>query len=464
MSTAATNTNYPIQWSEGMLLSPQHFQQNDQYWEKFIHTKIHMVNPYGWGISHVKIDESELAAGTLSVVELDALMPDGLVINYRAKSSDVALRLPLKGLVSLEDGKGSLMAHVVVPIRAEAAASSTSSIQRFDSVSGGYASDENTGEGRVLINRLRPKISLSVEKPHPKYVSIPLCVIEVATDGAYRLGNYVPPLLQLSALNEMKDLCLQSKLRQVLVKIRKKANQLSGANSEKEDMLGAIISDQHAHIIRHMVSSLPALEIICSSGVTHPFDVYQALAQLIGQICSISQSSPVPPLLPAYRHDDIATGFIRALNIVDQIVNNISLSYSSVNFSEQEDGTFSISVDKTWLNHDIFIEVIFRRGQGRDEVLQWVEKSRVGSSSVLKFLMERRLQGALLENIKRHEKLGLTEKPNSLLFAVKNTVIETKDQKCHVIKPGQKLYIKGIAGTGAPLAIVLHVSNESPAS
>ncbi len=459
MANATTEMSYPIQWSEGMLLSPQHFQQNDVYWEQQMHAKTSMTQPYSWGISHVAIDETKLLDGTLSILELDALLPDGLVVRYRASEQDLPLVFSIKKTLKTV-GKTSLTVQLMVPRRSEGAASNTSPVQRFDSVAGGMVVDENTGEGEIPINRLRPRIHLSADEPLPKYASMPLFVVKQGSEGGYQLGNYVPPMLKLAAMNQVDELCLQKKLSKLLSKIRKKAIQLSGVNAGQEDLPGLLVSEQHAAIIRHMVACLPELEVSCASGEAHPFDVYKSLAAMIGQISAINQRDIVPPLLPDYSHDDLYRAFYDALNEVYKIVNEISLAYSSVNFSEQEDGTFSIPMDKNWLSRELFIELVFKSGQSKEQVKKWMKQARVGSSSVLKLLGERRLPGASLAQVQSSEKLGLKEKSNTLLYSLENAVLETRDKKVPVIKPGQKLYVKGEEGTGAPMAIILHIATD----
>src|SRR5271169_1736785 len=73
------NTN-PIQWHEGMLIMPQHFQQADRRIENIITYCLSNVFPFFWGIVNLKIDEALLTSGVFRPIELEAIMPDGLLI------------------------------------------------------------------------------------------------------------------------------------------------------------------------------------------------------------------------------------------------------------------------------------------------------------------------------------------------------------------------------------------------
>ncbi|HHC24263.1 MAG TPA: hypothetical protein ENK58_02435, partial [Desulfobacterales bacterium] len=67
------NLPHAIQWSEGMLLAPQHFQQVNTRQEALLHYHLMTIAPFHWGIQKLEIDESLLLQdGTFRVSELEA--------------------------------------------------------------------------------------------------------------------------------------------------------------------------------------------------------------------------------------------------------------------------------------------------------------------------------------------------------------------------------------------------------
>jgi outer membrane protein len=66
-----------IQWHEGMLLSPQHFQQESARADTLVAWQSLSANALAWGVKHFDIDESLLANGLLRVNSLEAVFPDG---------------------------------------------------------------------------------------------------------------------------------------------------------------------------------------------------------------------------------------------------------------------------------------------------------------------------------------------------------------------------------------------------
>src|SRR6266568_4617056 len=73
-----------VQWHEGMLLAPQHFQLQTQRQETLLHYHSAAIAPFLWGVRHVEIDSVMLVDGVFRVLELEAVMPDGLVVAHSA--------------------------------------------------------------------------------------------------------------------------------------------------------------------------------------------------------------------------------------------------------------------------------------------------------------------------------------------------------------------------------------------
>lgn len=94
--TTLSTLPQPVCWFEGMMLSPQHFQQNHIYWERQLEFLTQSLQPYQWGILSMRVDESRLLEGVVEVTALRAIMPDGLLVDYDGLTTEpAALRLAL---------------------------------------------------------------------------------------------------------------------------------------------------------------------------------------------------------------------------------------------------------------------------------------------------------------------------------------------------------------------------------
>src|SRR5262245_2512230 len=71
-----------VVWAEGMLVSPQHFQQQDIYHERLLDQRIAALAPYPWGVVAIDIDAGALGADQLRLTKFVGALPDGQLIAF----------------------------------------------------------------------------------------------------------------------------------------------------------------------------------------------------------------------------------------------------------------------------------------------------------------------------------------------------------------------------------------------
>src|SRR5687767_4555289 len=64
-------------WSEGLFLRPQHFQQQDRYFERYVEGRCHALGPHSWGFTDVESERDLLAVGKRAVRRAAGVFPDG---------------------------------------------------------------------------------------------------------------------------------------------------------------------------------------------------------------------------------------------------------------------------------------------------------------------------------------------------------------------------------------------------
>jgi len=123
-------------WTEGLLLSQHHFQQQDRYHEDLLSDRLGSVIHYPWGITDLEIEERALGSGQFKIRRLSAIWPDGASVatgegsrepapaprsfeaafTPESSSLDVFVGLAHQsGSALLEDGTQSLGARRYVP-------------------------------------------------------------------------------------------------------------------------------------------------------------------------------------------------------------------------------------------------------------------------------------------------------------------------------------------------------------
>jgi type VI secretion system protein ImpJ len=434
-----------VQWHEGMLLAPQHFQQSDRRSEALLHYHVQANSPFPWGIRRLRFDPSLLAKGVLRVLELEAVFPDGLLVTDPA-DADEELSLDLTAHV---EGRphGTLKVHLVAPAERRAHAPSAGTLARLRSVDGDVVEDENTGEGSIQIPRLRPRVSLIVGETAPeKYTSFPLATIEFQEE-TFSLGPFVPPSFAIHPRSPLGELSgrVTARLRENAAFLSEKILAAS-ARGESADRV-----NEMQHRLERLVGPLGLLEAILPQS-PHPWTLYLALCQATGQIAAL-QPGAVPPNFPRYDHDDPEGSFEPVLGFLNRVLDGVRQSYRVVPFV-QEGGAFQVFVAPEAVigRGTLLVGVSGGKNLTDPEVDDWMKEARIGTVSVIPSLRQRRIRGAARESAERDDELGVYPGRGTSLFRVR---IDAE-----FIRSGEPLEISHPTSTGVgdqPSQLVLYL-------
>ena len=69
-----------VAWSEGLFLRPQHFQQQERYFDYSRQQQLAMQLPFGFGVRRLSIDHQCLKFGQFGLSHLEAVLSDGTVL------------------------------------------------------------------------------------------------------------------------------------------------------------------------------------------------------------------------------------------------------------------------------------------------------------------------------------------------------------------------------------------------
>lgn len=461
MKDAMEKLPNPICWYEGMMLSPQHFQQNQRYMEAQLHALLDCLTPNSWGLKRLEFDHAALAGGKLNISKVQALMPDGLFVDYSPPEVET-LSLSLSD-VELLNQKRRVTIHLVVPIRIPGCASDSVAMQRYVSKDSPPVVDDNTGQGELVMQRLAPKLALqAIEMVSENYTSIPLFEVSLLDSGSYQLGDYCPPLLNIGAQcfayeegQELVKQPLQNRCKNIAMIMRNKADKLAGYSGQGEERLGHKITEVHAIWINVLTKMLPQFELLADDRNTTPFQLYSCLAALVGNFCKLDPSY-FPKKLPAYKHTDMLEGFNMALAYIQRQLEVVNLRFTSIDFDESREGLFTLQYDKAWAGQDLLVELSAYDKGTTEELVSWFKACRIASTKMHDALAKGRLLGAHAESIERDPQTGIRVASGRALFLIK------ADAK--IILPGQQLIVLCTSGglkANRPKRITLHLPHEA---
>lgn len=292
-------------WSDGMFLRPQHFQQHDRYVERLVEQRCASLRSYDWGFSHLALDEGQLALGKVALTEARGLFPDGTPFQI---PDDVEPPTPLDVPDSARDAKVVLALPLRQPgMRDVALNGDNPGLARYvsdeldvpDTVSGG----RNDSAVPLEVGRLSVELLLQ-KGEEGAYATLGACRIrERRADNQVELdSHFIPPILDARASKPLRGY-----LQEVIGHLRQKGDTLAGrvsasgrgGTAEIVDFLFLMVVNRFEPLFVHLGDA---------QGV-HPETCYQAMAQLAGELATVTRAErrPIPHVV--YRHDDLDTTF-----------------------------------------------------------------------------------------------------------------------------------------------------------
>jgi type VI secretion system protein ImpJ len=298
-----------VLWSEGMFLTPHHFQQADRYLENLLTRRLSAVRPLGWGVCRLQINTDALANGEFVLSKCAAILSDGMAVD----TPDLDPLPPARPVEAAFDSKrNSLGVYLASPL-ARAGSISYSPEGTADGRPTRYhrrslaAADENTGgsEREVVLAAKTLRILFEGE-PLDDYITLKIAELTRSASGKFQLSDtYVPSCLFLSSSPH-----LVAYLRRILEMISAKSSDLSGQRRQRAAGLVEFTMSEAANFwFLHTVNAtIPVLMHLHNHPDSHPEDVFLVLARLAGELFTFSGEGH-PKDLPAYNHDAVGASF-----------------------------------------------------------------------------------------------------------------------------------------------------------
>jgi type VI secretion system protein ImpJ len=397
-----------IQWHEGMLLSPQHFQQESARVDALVAWQTQQSAPFSWGVRRFKMDTALLAANKFRVSSLEATLPDGTPLVYSAEqAAHGPLELDLAPHTQAMEN-ASLDIYLVMPVSSNMRASGVPS--RFRSVATSPVEDEVSEAMPADVPRLYPNLSLMAGgPPSGLYTSLRLGAV-YKDNEVVKLADTLPPLLVMP-----KDDALWERLSAFVVQLRGKAafvaKQTAVPSSRTEDRLAYL---EQRERLRNLMTGLPQIEAVMRTPDLHPYSLFVSLCTLLGPL-SMLRPGALPVVPPEYEHGNPLATLRPVLDALEASLDEISQDYREIKF-EYRHGAFEIVLQSDWLSAQL---VVGLRGQPERELNAWMGGAIVGSQSAYASLRERRVLGAERESIESAQELGVRASSGYTLFSIK---------------------------------------------
>jgi type VI secretion system protein ImpJ len=290
-------------WSEGMFLRPQHFQQQDRYFEDLLIRYSENLFSYVWGVRKLKIDQDLLKTGKFALTECSGILPDGtyfdapeqadlpppLDLTEKIENTTVYIVLPVR------DGQGKDIAY-------EGTERHLIRYQLQEAQIADACSD--TGLNADLqVGRLAPRLLLdSDERSGYHCIGVARIIQVTAETNVLFDENFIP-----SCLTYRVSDYLNSFMNELVGLLHQRGESLAGRISESGKGGAAEIAD---FLMLQAINRYEPLAIHFSRVPDlHPEIIFRTLIKMAGEFTTFIEATRRPIELPRYDHENLKETF-----------------------------------------------------------------------------------------------------------------------------------------------------------
>ena len=346
------NRYHRIVWSEGLFLTPQHFQQWDLYQEAQLAERAALARPWPYGIVAMEIDREELVRGVFKLQSLRALLANGTSI--RVPDND-----PAPASVSVKEAfdvrSNSIDVFIGIPSR-KVGWSNCILPGETGEVAGEvrYAAravqvpDENNGRNERTVIRAEQnlRILLSTD-PRDNFDALPVARIGRTSAGGFQLlEEYMPPTLSIKS-SRFTTRLVQSLLERLTARSSELGARFTEAGADARD-----ITPANLRAFLHFAVVNGAIPILAhyKNGDAHPEDLYRFMASLAGQLSTFNARKLHPRDIPPYEHYKLGEVFTTLERLViDLLELEVSQGYVVIPLIPAGEGRFQATFPRASL-------------------------------------------------------------------------------------------------------------------
>lgn len=422
----------PVFWYQGLFLQPQHFQCADSYHARLSAHLMQVTTPYGWGVFELTINNAAIQNGLLDIHRLGCMtreghllaFPDNAVIVprqfdnvWRNRSDDLPVYIGLR--------HSSISESNVTVV--ESVNDQTALRTRFVSEAAGKPVNDRFESGNTVnVKTLRYALTLLFGDEADSADDHELIhIADLTMEGEqFRLNErYVPPLLCLGAapglINELNTLKHNLLGRASLLESYR-----SLGSGESSSYNPAAITNRLA--MQVLARYTPRIESQIEAAQTHPVEAYATLRELVSELSVFSDkvgmdgmASNGTQLLPSYDHDAIGDCFQRAIALIGQLLNELTVSPELVvQLKRQDNGKFSGALPKEFFERRNSVYLLLRTSESTRSFLDaFVSFSKLGASNQVEVYARRALPGVPLIHL-QGKPIGISSQPNTHYFMI----------------------------------------------
>jgi len=301
-----------VVWSEGMFLSPQHFQQQERYIESYVNGKCSAYGAYGWGLHEFTVDQELLKLGKISVMNARGVFPDGTPFNFPSRDEPPPV-------LEVPSGAHDVIVYLAIPVKRPGAIDvlekddtqgmaryySSKVVSRDVTIDGGDSVSIDVGKLRLRLLYATDDLS--------GYACIGLLRISESRDDKNVLldDQYIPTCLDCTASTR-----LTAYLSEMIGLLHHRGESIAGRLADTQRGGTAEIAD---YMLLQLVNRLePLANYLYKIQGLHPQTLFDESVQMVGELSTFTAKNKRPPAFPPYLHDNLQATFAPVITTLRQ--------------------------------------------------------------------------------------------------------------------------------------------------
>ena len=433
-----------IYWHQGMFMQPQHFQMADLHGQFQIKPLLETGLPHFWGVGALELASAAIPNRVIEVRSAQLLFPDRSYIEYPGnaviapRSFDsawvegrVESDKPFTVYLGLKKLSGQEKNATLVDSLAAAAGVAT----RYASLGNPPEVPDLYSEGPAAqVYTLLHVVKIFFESELDnlgEYDLIPIARLVRDADVIKLSDTYIPPCYALGGsellMRSVKD--IRDELAGRTRQLQAHKNPLEMQKTEVDAAYMILLL-----ALRTLNRAAPHLFHLTETPQVHPWVVYGALRQLVGELSSFSErfdmlgaAADGTAGLPQYDHVELNQCFARAHTLISHLLNEITIGPEFLAALEYRDGVYAAELPHTFFDRRNRFYLIMRseistKDPGSTKDPAWLVESvlrdaRLAAGDDIPGLIAHALPGLELINMSTAPQ-GLPRRAHSYYFRI----------------------------------------------
>ena len=393
--------NSRVIWSEGLFLQPQHFQQQERYFDHEIHVRTRHFNAYCYGFKQLQLDPDLLLVGKIGILRASGYFQDGTYFSIPDQDSPPPClemsSIPKPGKVFLSIAKPHWSANQLTWEHQKSNEDPGNKLKFLaDTAEIPSVYDKELEPQTVELARLN--LFLSEDPLHKDgHMQLPLCELQASRNQEIKINErYIEPCV--CSLNNTN---IRRTLESVLGLLENKVKQLRQRRIRKGSHNSSEIGDflllqsclQHRLVFAH----------ILGAEQLHPEQAYLRLLACLGAVTLYGDDTAVD-FSPNYDHNNLQPAFDQVLSAIRNALAGLHDQHAiQIPLSQKQGGVHIGQVnDRTLLADAHFYLTVHALAPEEMIQRQFPSTVKIGPVEKLRDLVNLNLPGVRLKSIQQN--------------------------------------------------------------